>query len=109
MTQAEKIKMLEAELKAERLEREKAEAKLNEYKKREELFVFVESEGAVYDGYYYKERLIVHAQPAPYGAGVFSPRGFNKAIGQFINKWNEAAWEACAENEFKKPKKGGAK
>jgi hypothetical protein len=109
VTKSEQIKMLEAELKAERLEREKAEAKLNEYKKREERFAFVESEGATYDGYRYKERLLVYAQPAPYGAGVFGPEGFHKALGQFIAKWNIAASNACQINEVEAKKKGGAK
>ena len=109
MSKAEQIKMLEAELKAERLGRERAEAKLNEYKKREESFVFVESEGATYDGYHYKERLLVNAQPAPYGAGVFSPEGFHKALGQFITKWNIAACNACQINEAEAKKEGGAK
>lgn len=109
MTKSEQIKMLESELKAERLEREKAEAKLNEYKKREEFFVFVESEGTTYDGYCHKERLLVYAQPAPYGAGVFSPEGFHKALGQFITKWNTAASDACLINEAEAKKEGGAK
>lgn len=109
MTKSEQIKMLEAELKAARLEREKAEAKLNEYKKREERFVFVQSEGATYDGYHYTERLLVRTQVAPYGAGVFSPEGFNKALGQFITKWNIAACNACQTNEVEVRKKGGAK
>lgn len=109
MTKSEQIKMLEAELKAERLGREKAEAKLNEYKKREESFVFVESEGATFDGFRYTERLLVHAHAAPYGAGVFSPEGFNKALGQFITKWNIAASNACQINEVEVKQEGGAK
>ena len=109
MTKAEQIKMLEAELKAERLERERAEAELNEYKKREESFVFVKSDGATYDGYRHTERLLVYSQPAPYGAGVFSSEGFHKALGQFINKWNNAASNACQINEVEAKKKGGGK
>jgi hypothetical protein len=107
VTKAEQIKMLEAELKAERLERERAEAKLEEYKKREESFVFVESRGAIYNGYRSTEQLLVHAQPAPYGAGVFSPEGFSKALGQFITKWNNAASDACQINELEAKEKGG--
>ena len=92
-----------------RIEREKAEAKLNEYKKREESFVSVESMGATCDGYHYTERLLVHAHAAPYGAGVFSHEGFNKALRQFITKWNIAASNACRINEVEAKKKGGGK
>ena len=53
------------------------------------------------------ERLVVHVHPAPYGAGVFSPEGFNKALGQFITKWNIAASNACQINEVEAKKKEG--
>ena len=109
MTQAEKIKMLEAELKAERLEHEKAEAELEEYRKREETCAVVERGEAGHDGYGYWQSFRVRSFEAPYGTGAFGFEAFHKALTQFINKWNEAAREACVENEFKKPKKGGRK
>lgn len=95
MTKAEQIKMLESELKAERLELEKARFELAEYKKREESFVFVENQGSEYDGFRHKEILMVYACPAEYGAGVFDFTGFHKALDQFVKKWNIAATEAC--------------
>ena len=109
MTQAEQIKMLEAELKAERLEHEKAEAVIKEYKKREETCAVVERGKAGHDGDSYWQAFLVRSFKAPYGAGAFGFEAFHKALTQFLNKWNEAAREACAENEFKKPKKGGRK
>ena len=107
MTQAEKIKMLEAELKAERLEHEKAEAELEEYRKREETCAVVERGEAGHDGDSYWQAFLVRSFKAPYG--TFSFEAFHKALTQFLNKWNEAAREACVKNEFKKPKKGGRK
>ena len=109
MTQAEKIKMLEAELKAERLEHEKAEAELEEYRKREETCAVVERGEAGHDGDGYWQAFLVRSFIAPYGTGAFGFEAFRKALTQFINKWNEAAREACMKNEFKKPKKGGKK
>ena len=109
MTQAEKIKMLEAELKAERLEHEKAEAELEEYRKREETCAVVERGEAGHDGDSYWQAFLVRSFKAPYGTGAFSFEAFHKALTQFLNKWNEAAREACVKNEFKKPKKGGRK
>ena len=109
MTQAEKIKMLEAELKAERLEHEKAKAEIKEYKKRDETCAIVERGEAGHDGYGFWQDFLVRSFKAPYGTGAFSFEAFHKALTQFINKWNEAAREACMKNEFKKPKKGGKK
>ena len=109
MTQAEKIKMLEAELKAERLEHEKAEAELKEYRKREEKCVFVQYEGVGNDGYGFWQRLVVRSYPASYGAGTFDIEGFHKSLEQFCKKWNEVAMAACCCNEHVKPKKGDGK
>ena len=109
MTQAEKIKMLEAELKAERLEHEKAKAEIKEYKKREETCAIVERGQAGCDENGYWQAFLVRSFKAPYGTGAFGFEAFHKALTQFINKWNEAAREACMKNEFKKPKKGGKK
>lgn len=109
MTQAEKIKMLEAELKAERLEHEKAKAEIEEYKKREETFVYIQHLGAEGGINGFCEKIAIHYHDAPYGAGMFNEGGFHKALEQFIDKWNRAATEACMKNEFKKPKKGGKK
>lgn len=110
MTKAEQIKMLETELKSERLEHEKAEAELRAYKKREERFVFVEKGGAVFspmEGF--SETFTVRSQAATYGAGVFDYMGFCKALDQFLNKWNTAAMEACLVNECEGTKKGTMK
>ena len=109
MTQSEKIKMLEAELEAERLEHEKAKAEIKEYKKREETCEVVERGEAGCDGYGYWQSFRVRSFEAPYGTGAFGFEAFHKALTQFLNKWNEAAQEACVKNEFKKPKKGGKK
>lgn len=109
MTKGEQIKMLEAELKAERLEHEKAKAEIKEYKKREETCAIVERGEAGCDGYGYWQSFRVRSFKAPYGTGAFSFEAFHKALTQFLNKWNEAAREACMKNEFKKPKKGGRK
>ena len=107
MTKAEQIRMLEAELKAERLEHEKAKAEIKEYKKRDETCAVVERGEAGCDGYDYWQSFRVRSFQAPYGTGAFGFEAFHKALTQFINKWNEAAREACMKNEFKKPKKGG--
>ena len=109
MTQAEKIKMMEAELKAERLEHEKAKAEIEEYKKREETCAIVERGEAGHDGISYWQSFYVRSFKAPYGTGAFSFMAFHEALNQFLNNWNEAAREACMKNEFKKPKKGGKK
>ena len=109
MTKVEQIKMLEAELKAERLEHEKTEAELEEYKKREETCAVVKCGDAGHDEDGYWQSFLVRSFKAPYGTGAFGFEAFHKALTQFLNKWNEAAREACVKNEFKKPKKGGRK
>ena len=96
MTKAEKIENLELQLKVALIE-------LGEYRKKEERIVYAETTGAEYDycrGF--RETIVIRSSPAPYGAARFDYEGFQKALAQFLAKWNEAALEA-RENQFKQP------
>lgn len=100
MTKAEKIEMLEAQLKAARLELEQAYATIGDYKKKEESLVYVELGNCICDCKGYHETLVIHSRSAPYGAGVCDYDEFHRALAQFLAKWNEAVREA-GENPYK--------
>ena len=100
MTKAEKIEMLEAQLKAARFELEIAKDTISKFRKKEEFMVFAVRGTSGYDVEGYYENLTIRLCPAPYSAGVLDCAGFHKAIGQFLDKWNEAVREAT-ENQFK--------
>ena len=100
MTKAEKIDMLEAQLKAARFELDIAKDTISNYKKKVERVVFVEQGDCGFDRLGFFANFTVRSRPAPYGAGVLDYEGLCKALVQFIAKWNEAAQEAM-ENQFK--------
>ena len=102
MTKAEKIEMLEAQLKATRLELRQAYATIGDYKKKAESIVYAEmTGGAEYDDFRgFRASVVIRSCPAPYGAARFDYEGFHKSLAQFLAKWNEAALEA-RENQFK--------
>ena len=103
MTKSEQIKLLEAELKAQNFELEKANAKIEEYRRKTELFAVVahtesgcDAEGRLF------EHLTIHIAPAPYGSANYDHLAFCKALDQFLVKWNEVAIASCTKNEYKK-------
>ena len=103
MTKAEQIKLLEAELKAQDFELEKANAKIEEYRRKTELFaVAVHTEsGCDGEGRFY-DNLTIRIAPAPYGSANYDHQAFCKALDQFLVKWNEVAIASCTQNEYKK-------
>lgn len=100
MTKAEKIEMLEAQLKVARLDLEEAKNKIEDYEKEKAHFAFIEPREAILDARGFHEHFWVHYTAAPFGEGQFGIDSFAKAIDMFCKKWNAAALEA-QENEYK--------
>ncbi len=103
MTKSEQIKLLEAELKVQKFELEKANAKIKEYQSKTELFAVVRhtKSGCDTEGRFF-DHLTIHIAPAPYGSANYDHLAFCKALDQFLVKWNEVAIASCTKNEYKK-------
>ena len=102
MTKSEQIKLLESDLKVLNFKLEKANAKIEEYRRKEELFAVAVHTGSGCDaeGRFY-DNLTIHIAPAPYGSANYDHQAFCKALDQFLAKWNEVAIASCTKNEYK--------